>query len=139
MSRDQAATPPDEAAARAATRPVLWFCVVLLAGLWLSLTRAPWPLPLVPGLLALVAIVLGAVGLVRMRRARMGGALLVLVVVGLGIAAAMVVLTGVQAALWPVYADFHACLDRALTHRAEAACLSGLEERAQRMLLDLSR
>lgn len=135
MSRDQPAAPPSEEAVRAATRPVLWFSVVLLVGLWLSVTRPPWPLPLVPGLLGLLAVVLGIVGLVRMRRARVGGAMLVLVVVGLGIAAAMVVLTGLQALLWPVYADFYACLDRALTHQAEAACLTGLEERAQRMLL----
>ncbi len=130
---------PDEEQQRAATRPVLWFSVVLLVGLWLSITQPPWPLPLVPGLLALLAIVLGVVGLVRMRRAKVGGAMTVLVVVGLGIAAAMVFLTAVQALMWPVYADFYACLDRALTHRAQDACLTELEQRAQTMLLDVVR
>lgn len=120
---------------RAASRPVLWFSVVLLAALWLSLTRPSWPLPLVPGLLALLAIVLGIVGLVRMRGTRPGRRTVVLLVIGLVVAVAMVLLAAVQAALWPVYADFHACLDRALTHRAEAGCLADLEQRAQSLLL----
>ncbi|WP_324649678.1 hypothetical protein [Georgenia sp. H159] len=130
---------PTEEQVRAANRPLLWFSLVLLAALWLSVTRPPWPLPLVPGLLALLAIVLGVVGLVRARRARLRGGMTVLVVIGMGVAAAMVLLTGVQALLWPVYADFHACLDRALTHRAEDACLSELEDRAQSFLFDLAR
>lgn len=136
---DVDAAPPGEQQVRAATRPVMWFSVVLLAALWLSLTRSPWPLPLVPGLLALAAIVLGIVGLVRMRRARMGGAMTVLVVLGLGLAATMALLTSVQAILWPLYADFYDCLDRALTHRAEDACVTRLEERAQTFLLDWAR
>ena len=130
---------PGEQETRAATRPVMWFSLVLLAALWLSVTRPPWPLPLVPGLLALAAVVLGVLALVRMRRARLGGVMTVLVVVGMGIAAAMVFTTSVQALLWPVYADFYACLDRALTHRAQDACLTELEQRAQTFLLDWLR
>jgi len=138
-SPDVRSAPPSEEQVRAANRPVLWFSLVLLAALWLSVTRPPWPLPLVPGLLALLAVVLGVVGLVRMRRVRLGGATVVLVVVGMGLAAMMVLTTAMQAAMWPVYADFHACLDRALTHRAEDACMSRLEERARSLVLDVLR
>ena len=138
-AQDLRGAPPTDEQVRAAHRPVLWFSLVLLAALWLSVTRPPWPLPLVPGLLSLLAVVLGVVGLVRMRRARVGGATAVLVVVGLGVAAMMLLFTSVQALMWPVYAEFYGCLDRALTHRAEAACLGNLEERAQSLLLDLVR
>jgi len=136
-SPDLRDAPPSEEQTRAANRPVLWFSLVMLAALWLSVTQPPWPLPLVPGLLALLAIVLGIVGLVRMRRARTGGAMTVLIIIGLVIAGGMVFLTGVQALLWPVYSDFYACMDRALTHQAQAACLTELEEHAQTLLLDV--
>jgi len=137
-SQDLRAAPPGEDRVRAAHRPVLWFSVVLLAALWLSVTRPPWPLPLVPGLLAAVAVVLGIVGLVRMHRARVTSvATTVLVAVGIVFAAGMVVVTAAQALMWPVYAEFHACLDRALTHRAQDACFAELEQRTQDLLLDL--
>src|SRR5690606_41365804 len=59
------------------------------------------------------------------------------VAVGIVFAAGMVVVTAAQALMWPVYAEFHACLDRALTHRAQDACFAELEQRTQDLLLDL--
>src|SRR5690625_3560634 len=44
-SPDVRSAPPSEEQVRAANRPVLWFSLVLLAALWLSVTRPPWPLP----------------------------------------------------------------------------------------------
>ncbi|MEE6280694.1 hypothetical protein [Georgenia sunbinii] len=123
--------PPDPEAVRAVTRPVMWFSGLLLAGLWFSATAPPWPLPLLTGVLALAAIVLGIRGLVRMRRARIGGAMLVLVILGLLLAAAMVLISAMQAVMWPVYAELHACLDRAITVRAERACTAELEGNVQ--------
>ncbi len=137
-SQDLRGAPPSEERVRAANRPVLWFSVVLLAALWLSVTRPPWPLPLLPGLLAAGAVVLGILGLVRMHRARVTSvATTVLVVVGIVFAGGLVAVTAVQAFMWPVYADFYACLDRALTHRAQDSCLTELEQRTQDLLLDL--
>lgn len=133
-------TTPEEDRTRAATRPVLWFSLTLLAALWLSVLNPPWPLPLLSGVFALVAIGLAVVALRRMRRARVGGALLtVLMVLGLLLAVAMVFLAAVQAVMWPVYADFYACLERALTHQAQRGCLADLENAAQNQLLDLLR
>lgn len=137
MPADEHRTPASEEQVRAATRPVMWFSVVLLIALWLSVSRQPWPLPLFPGVLALVGLVLGIVGLVRMHRARIGGATRVLVVLGLGLAAAMVLLAGVQAVMWPVYAELHACMDRALTVQAEGTCLTSFEGSVQGWLRDL--
>ena len=124
---------------RAASRTVMWFALVLLAALWLSVVRVPWPLPLVPGVLGLVAVGLGVLALVRMRGARLGASMTVLVVVGTVIAAGLVLLTSVQAVLWPVYSDFYACLDRALTHQAQDTCFSELEQRTQTYLLNFGR
>ncbi len=130
---------PSEEDVRAASRPVLWFALLLLAGLWFSVLSPPWPMPLLSGVLALAAIVFGVLGLVRLRRVRTGGFMPVLVVMGILLAAGIVLLTTVQALMWPVYAEFHACLDRALTHQAERECLAGLEQTARSQLLDLLR
>ena len=124
---------------RAASRTVMWFALVLLAALWLSVVRVPWPLPLVPGVLGLAAVVLGVLALVRMRGARLGASMTVLVVVGMVIAAGLALLTSVQAFLWPVYSDFYSCLDRALTHQAQDTCFSELEQRTQTYLLNVGR
>lgn len=139
MSAPERTRTPAEEQTRAATRPVLWFSVLLLAALWFSVLNPPWPMPLLSGVLALAAIVLGVIALRRIRRARVGGMMTVLVVFGMVLAAAMVLLTGAQAIMWPVYADFYACVERALTHQAERQCLSGLENAAQNQFFDLLR
>ncbi|HLS73979.1 MAG TPA: hypothetical protein VK046_09420 [Actinomycetaceae bacterium] len=130
---------PSEEDVRAAYRPVLWFSLLLLAGLWLTVFNPPWPMPLLSGVLAVAAIVCGVIGLVRLRRARTGGMMPVLVLLGILLAAGMVLLTSVQALMWPVYADFYACMDRALTHRAERECFAGLEQTARSQLLEILR
>lgn len=130
---------PSEEKVRAAYRPVLWFSLLLLAGLWLTVFNPPWPMPLLSGVLALAAIVCGVVGMVRLRRARTGGFMSVLVLMGILLAAGMVLLSSVQAVMWPVYAQFHACMEGALTHRAERACLTELEQTSRSQLIEILR
>lgn len=123
--------PSDPEAVRRATRLVMWFSGLLLAALWFSASSPPWPMPLLTGVVAVVAIVIGIRAIIAMRRAKMGGAMLVLLVVGLLLAGALVFFSVVQAAMWPVYADLQDCLDRAITSRAERACVADLETNVQ--------
>lgn len=123
-------TPPDEATRRA-TRSVMWFSGLLLAGLWFSATAPPWPMPLLTGVLALAALVMGVRALLQMRRGSVGGAMLVLLIMGMLLAALLVLVSTLQAIMWPVYAELHDCLDRALTVRAERACMTELEGNLQ--------
>lgn len=122
---------PSEELARRASRSVMWFAGLLLAGLWFSVLAPPWPLPLLTGVLSLAALVVGVRTIFAMLRARSGGAVLVLLVVGMLLAAFLVLVSALQAVMWPVYAELHTCLERALTVRAERACRTDLESSLQ--------
>lgn len=127
-------TTPDDATVRSATRSVMWFAGLLLAALWFSAIAPPWPLPLLSGVLAIAAGVLGVRGLMLARRAKLGTVMIVLLVVGLVMAAGMIFVSVLQALMWPAYAELQQCLDRAITYRAEQSCLTELETNLEEWL-----
>jgi hypothetical protein len=128
-------TPPTPEQTRAATRPAMWFSLLLLLALVLPLTDLRWPLPLVSGALALAAVVLGVYALVRVVRARVRGAIRPVLVLSLLLAVYLVVTSVVQALLWPAYEQYSDCRDRALTLQAERTCVAELEDAVAERIL----
>ncbi|WP_127571434.1 hypothetical protein [Georgenia faecalis] len=119
---------PTPEQARAATRPVMWFSLVLLTAVVVPMMGVRWPLPLVSGALALAALVVGVYALVRVWRAGVRGAIVPTLAISLVLAAYLLVSAVVQAAMWPAYAAYADCTDRALTVQAERACRAELED-----------
>ncbi|MEE6274230.1 hypothetical protein [Georgenia wangjunii] len=127
--------PPTPEEARSATRPVMWFSLLLLGALLFPLLTLPWPLSLGSGVLALAALGVGVYALVKVIRVRVGGIILPVLIVSLLFAVYLVVSAVVQAILWEEYAAFQECADRALTVQAERACTDGLEDAVRGRLL----
>ncbi len=121
------------------------FGLVLLLAMGLGLFALPWPWPLASGVLCLVALALGIVALVKVRGAKVRGAMTPVLVAGLVLAAVMGLATVSQAVLWREYSTYSECLGAAITQQAKDACRSQLErdldERVQDMqqLLDSGR
>lgn len=117
---------PEEA--RAATRPVLWFSLLLLVAVLLPLTGAPWPLPLFSGVLAVAALGLGVYAFVRIKRTGVRGAVVPVLILSLVLATYLALSSVVQLLLWPAYSAYAECTDRAVTVQAGRACVSELED-----------
>ncbi|UNX54266.1 hypothetical protein MF406_15260 [Georgenia sp. TF02-10] len=126
------ATPPPSSAgtdrrAAAAVRLVRSFGLTLLAALMLSLLALPWPWLLLPGVGFLAALVLGVLAIRRLRAAKIRGALVPVVVVGM-VMAALAALTSVsQAVLWREYEAYQRCVGQAITEQARQRCAAELE------------
>lgn len=124
---------PEEA--RSASRPVMWFSVLLLAALLFPTLTPPWPLALLSGVLALAALALGIYALVKTIRVRLGGVILPVLIVSLLFAVYLVVSSVAQVILWDEYAAYQECTDRALTVQAERACAGTLEDAVRGRIL----
>jgi hypothetical protein len=103
------------------------FGLVLLLAMGLGLFALPWPWPLASGALCLVALALGVVALVKVRVAKVRGAMTPVLITGLVLAAVMGLATLSQAFLWREYSAYTDCLGSAITQQAKDACRSQLE------------
>lgn len=110
----------------------------MVAALGLGLLSLPWPWALLPGLLCLAALVLGIVALVKVRSAKVRGAVTPVLVVGLVLAAFLTLAASGQVVLWREYSAYTQCMEGALTEQAKDSCVAQLErsldERMQQVL-----
>jgi uncharacterized membrane protein len=110
----------------------------MVAALGLGLLTLPWPWALAPGLLCLAALVLGVVALVKVRTAKVRGAVTPVLIVGLVLAAFMALAASGQVVLWREYSAYSECRAGAITEQAKDSCVAQLEqsldERMQQML-----
>ncbi|GAA4287749.1 hypothetical protein [Georgenia daeguensis] len=129
---------PDEAAQRDALRWVRLFGLAMVAALGLGLLTLPWPWALLPGLLCLAALALGIVALVKVRSAKVRGAVTPVLVVGLVLAAFLALAASGQVVLWREYSAYSRCMDGAITGQAKDSCIAqlerSLEDRMQQVL-----
>ncbi|WP_127126656.1 hypothetical protein [Georgenia sp. SYP-B2076] len=116
-----------DAAQRDALRSVRRFGLLLLVAMALGLLTLPWPWPLLSGVLCLAALALGIVALVKVRTARIRGAMTTVLAVGLVVAAVMGMATLSQAVLWREYGAYTECAQAAITEQGRDACTSRLE------------
>lgn len=118
---------PDPAQSKQAARWLGRFALLVFA----SLVAAGLPLPWQAGALAfsLPAMVVGALALRAIIRARMRRLAAVMLGAGLTMTAFMVLGQIGLLALWPVQQDLQECRERALTLSAQEQCQSDFEER----------
>jgi hypothetical protein len=133
--------PPDPAALRAASRLVLRFALLMLAGLLCLQLPVPWQ---AAGILFTGAgLVVGVVALRRVVRARLRSGLLVSLGLGLAMGSLMMLFHVALLAVWPAAFELQECRSKALTLNAEQACQDDYErwirERSQFPTLDGSR
>lgn len=105
----------------------MWFALALLGAMWLSAVATNLPLMIGATLLAIAALVMGVRALVRLRRARVGGLLLVVVIISLGLGLLLVLSSAAQLVFWREYLDFAQCTSRAITSGAQRACQAELD------------
>lgn len=117
----------DETAQRDAHRWVRLFGLAIVTALGLGLLTLPWPWALLPGLLCLAALVLGIVALVKVRRARVRGAVTPVLIVGLVLAAFLTLAASGQVVLWREYSAYSECMEGAITGQAKDSCFAQLE------------
>lgn len=125
--------PPDPAAARALSRTVARFALLMLAGLLCLQLPVPWQAA------GLVFTALGLwTGIRAVRQAqtaRMGGGLVVSLSLGLAMGGVLLLMQLALLAVWPAAFEFQECRARALTVRAEEECRRDyerwIEERSQ--------
>jgi hypothetical protein len=111
---------PEPEGARRATRGALTFGLLMLAVVLVSAFRFPWRTAALA--VAVVAIVVGVRALVAARRARVRGALVPVLGVGVGLATVIALQTVGTLAAWQVEADYQRCLDGAITLGAQERC-----------------
>ncbi|WP_139315939.1 cytochrome d ubiquinol oxidase subunit II [Cellulosimicrobium sp. CUA-896] len=110
----------DPESARRATRAALHFGLLMLLVVVISAFRFPWRTAALA--FAVWAIVVGVRALVVARRARVRGALVPVLAVGVGLAALISVQSLGTLATWQVEAEYQRCLDGAITVSAEERC-----------------
>ncbi|MFF2268913.1 hypothetical protein ACFVTZ_11610 [Cellulosimicrobium cellulans] len=111
---------PDPELARQATRRVLHFGLLLLAVIVVSTMPFPWQA--VSLALALGAIVVGIRALVAVWRARVRGALVPALGIGVGLSAMLALQMVSTLVTWDVALAHQQCLDGAITVSAEKRC-----------------
>ncbi len=111
---------PDPELARQATRRVLHFGMLLLAVIVVSTMPFPWQA--VSLALALGAIVVGVRALVAVWRARVRGALVPALGIGVGLSAMLALQMVSTLVTWDVALAHQQCLDGAITVSAEKRC-----------------
>lgn len=116
----------DPAAARAASRRVLHFGLLLLAGMVTS--TLPLPLQVAAIGFMVAAVVVGVVALVAVWRSGLRGTLPIVLGVGIGVAGLMAASLTALLALWPAQMARQDCLRDALTISAREACEREFQE-----------
>ncbi|QJW37481.1 hypothetical protein [Cellulosimicrobium protaetiae] len=111
---------PDPELARAATRRVLHFGLLLLAVIVVSTMPFPWQA--VSLALAVGAIVVGIRALLAVWRARVRGALVPALGIGVGLSAMLALQMVSTLVTWDVALAHQQCLDGAITVSAEKRC-----------------
>jgi len=106
----------------------MWFAAVLLAAMWISTIAASLPAILAATALAVTALVLGIRAIIALRRERIGGFLLIVLVVSLGLNLLLLLSSAAQLMFWQEYVEFADCMRRAITNSARNECNSALEE-----------
>jgi hypothetical protein len=118
--------PLDPDTLRATTRQVLHFGLLMLVTLVTSSLAFPWRVASL--FFAVVTIVFGVRALRAVWRARLGGALLPAVAVGLGLTVTMSLSMLGTLAMWDVELDHQRCLDDAITVSAQQECAASYEQ-----------
>ena len=123
------ASKPDPAAVRRAALWVGRFTLLLLASLVCSSLRLPWQAAAV--VFSLAAVVVGVLAVRACVRARLRSTAVVFTVVGVVMAALMVLGQAALLALWPVQVDLQECQADALTLSAKQACQQDYDRRLE--------
>ncbi|WP_182111953.1 hypothetical protein [Actinotalea sp. JY-7876] len=118
--------PPDPEAARAASRRVTHFGLLLLATLVVTSLPLPWQAAAVG--FAVAAVVVGIRALMAVWRAGLRGAVVPLLGLGIGFSAVMVLSLGTMLALWPLQVELEQCRRDALTISAQDRCQAEYEQ-----------
>lgn len=126
--------PVDPDTLRATTRRVLHFGLLMLVTLVTSSLAFPWRMSSL--FFAVVTVVFGVRALRAVWRARLGGALLPAVAVGLGLTATMSLSMLGGLAMWDVELDNQRCLDGALTVSAQQECAVQYEQAREQWTQD---
>ncbi len=119
---------------RATTRQVLHFGLLMLVTLVTSSLAFPWRVASL--FFAVVTIVFGVRALRAVWRARLGGALLPAVAVGLGLTVTMSLSMIGGLAMWDIEMDNQACLDGAITVAAQEECAVRYEQAREQWTTD---
>ncbi|GAA3229165.1 hypothetical protein ACFP63_04515 [Oerskovia jenensis] len=127
-------TPVDPDTLRATTRQVLHFGLLMLVTLVTSSLAFPWRVSSL--FFAAVTIVFGVRAMRAVWRARLGGALLPAVAVGLGLTATMSLSMLGGLAMWEVELDNQQCLDGAITVAAQQECAVQYEQAREQWTKD---
>lgn len=127
-------TPVDPDTLRATTRQVLHFGLLMLVTLVTSSLAFPWRVSSL--FFAAVTIVFGVRAMRAVWRARLGGALLPAVAVGLGLTATMSLSMLGGLAMWDVELDNQQCLDGAITVAAQQECAVQYEQAREQWTKD---
>lgn len=112
--------PADPEAARLATRRGLHFGLLMLAVVLVSALRFPWRTAALA--VAVVAIVVGVRAILAARRARVRGAFVPVLGLGVGLAGLIALQTLGTLVAWDVEADYQRCVDGAITVAARERC-----------------
>ncbi|MEV7972537.1 hypothetical protein [Cellulomonas sp. NPDC089187] len=129
---EPAPEPPNPEAVLATGRLVRHFGVWMLAAVVVGLLPLPWGV-------ASLAFIVGAVitGIRALRTAtkgRVGGGLAPLVVIGLGLAGMLGLMTLAPLAVWPAQQDLQQCLGSAVTETARTGCQVEFEQQSTELL-----
>lgn len=127
-------TPVDPDTLRATTRQVLHFGLLMLVTIVTSSLAFPWRVASL--FFAVVTIVFGVRAMRAVWRARLGGALLPVVAVGLGLTATMSLSMLGSLAMWDVELDNQQCLDGAITVAAQQECAVQYEQAREQWTQD---
>ena len=133
----RAAIRPDPEAARAASRRVLHFALLLLAGLVTSALPLPWQAASLAFVVA--ALVVGVRALISVWRAGLRGVLVPMLAIGLAFTALMSMAMVSLLALWPVQLERQQCLTSALTIAASDKCQVDYQHTLENRLRELGR
>lgn len=116
---------PEDPATGSAQLWLRLFLLALLGAILTSTLMLPWK---VLGLvLAVVALAVGVVALVKVIRAKLPRAVLIGTSVGLAATLFVTAGTGASVLLWPVTEEYEDCMSRALTLHATSQCEDALQ------------
>lgn len=118
--------PVDPEAARAATRRVMHFALMMFAALVTGTFPLPWQLASFA--FALGAVVMGARALLSVRRSGLRGGIVAVLAAGVGFSVAMLVSLVAVVALWPAQMELQDCQRDALTISAQERCQEAFDD-----------
>ncbi|PWJ55370.1 hypothetical protein SAMN06264364_10340 [Quadrisphaera granulorum] len=124
--------PPDPEAATRTARLGLRFSLLIIAGLVALTLPLPWRL----GGAAFIVIgaVVGVFALVSAVKARLRWTAVLVLSVGLGMAALLLLVEALNLVFWPLTVERQQCLDTALTTSAVEQCHEDYQDGVQRLL-----